>query len=624
MAVATDPILQQAFSQSIKPLDLSTVDYDKVDKSFDTLKSDIQKANAVNFQQYKYFAGKQEALLKNLNTDLSKVRGKDRLALRQRQLDGMKMVYDNDIVNALHSQDFWNNNSQLTQDIAMSKMGQSHADLIQKQMNTSKDFNNVANREKYKAVQEMELGELQNYSFNPITPIQALDLSAERKRLFDAYAKVTQSIYDKGGIFGAESLQGIGDEEWDKVLDASLAQTDDYGVSRMAWATDAYERTHPDKEDYTEEEVVQYYKSLFPKPDDVKTFGTLKNKTYPLTYEQKLELERTKTQGRINVAESTAEAKARYKTTEPKEASKDDILRNNIIRQEQKLISKGNYTAPNNDNVQDAFQSAMRSGLFNGTKNEKGIYLSKDVKNWQVGKVNFPPSGLDDGADLVFFRNKNNKSDYFYFDKANGKSYSPETMRQAMAGAKGQGLDFSGSGGGTSAYNGNVIDYTKKAGFGYKFGKMSSVKGLVVHHTGGRGSADSVINVFKERNFPAQYIMERDGKVYRALPNGARGQHVKKGEGIGKGFSNSNLEGIEVIAKNDNDWTNAQIEAMGAFVQDHSKTYGYDPYKTVFGHGEINSHKQKTEGMSFLNKFRKAKKSTTSKKKKSSSGVNWK
>lgn len=43
--LGTDPILLEAFRQSTKPQNLSTVDYDKVDKSFDKLNRSIQSYN---------------------------------------------------------------------------------------------------------------------------------------------------------------------------------------------------------------------------------------------------------------------------------------------------------------------------------------------------------------------------------------------------------------------------------------------------------------------------------------------------------------------------------------------------------------------------------------------------
>lgn len=149
-----------------------------------------------------------------------------------------------------------------------------------------------------------------------------------------------------------------------------------------------------------------------------------------------------------------------------------------------------------------------------------------------------------------------------------------------------------------------ITDLSKLAGFGYKFGSLGPVSGLIVHHTGGRGSPEGVIRTFQQRNFPAQYVMDREGKVYQTLPDGARGQQIKQGQGVGAGLSNANTLGIEVIAKDDNDWTPAQLESMGPFVTQVANKYGFDAHKNVWGHGEINPHKQATEGMAFVNRWR--------------------
>lgn len=150
-----------------------------------------------------------------------------------------------------------------------------------------------------------------------------------------------------------------------------------------------------------------------------------------------------------------------------------------------------------------------------------------------------------------------------------------------------------------------IIDMSEDAGFGYKFGKIPKVSGLVIHHTGGRGNVDSVLQTFRERNFPAQFIVDRDGKIYRALPDGARGQHIKDGQGVGEGLSNANTLGIEVIARDNNDWTDAERNALAPFVKGLGEKYGFDPLKSMFGHGEINSHKLADEGLSFVDWYRK-------------------
>lgn len=151
----------------------------------------------------------------------------------------------------------------------------------------------------------------------------------------------------------------------------------------------------------------------------------------------------------------------------------------------------------------------------------------------------------------------------------------------------------------------NIEDRSKEAGFGYRFGRFQGdPKGLIVHHTSGRGNASGVIGTFRERNFPAQYIMQRDGTVVRALPEGARGQHMKNGKGVGAGLGNRNMEGIEVIARGNDDWTEAQKASMRKFSIWHSQKYGYDATKMTFGHGEVNPHKERNEGMVAVNDIR--------------------
>jgi hypothetical protein len=133
---------------------------------------------------------------------------------------------------------------------------------------------------------------------------------------------------------------------------------------------------------------------------------------------------------------------------------------------------------------------------------------------------------------------------------------------------------------------------------------MPEVKGMVIHHTAGRGDVDGVISTFKQRNFPAHFVIDREGKVYQTLPDGARGQHMRPGQGRGAGLSNENMEGVEIIANDDGDITPAQKQAAIDLVNARAKQYGYDPKSSVFGHGEVNNHKQSTEGMTVVSALR--------------------
>lgn len=146
-----------------------------------------------------------------------------------------------------------------------------------------------------------------------------------------------------------------------------------------------------------------------------------------------------------------------------------------------------------------------------------------------------------------------------------------------------------------------IMDLSKsEKSLGTKFGKLEGdglAKGLILHHTGGRGKVGSIMDIFKQRGFPAQYVLDRDGTIYRTLPEGYQGRQIKSGKGIGQGFTNANTEGIEVIAKNSEDFTPKQQEALKKFIAWHSQKNLYDPTQTVFGHGEINPHKDPGEGL---------------------------
>lgn len=117
---------------------------------------------------------------------------------------------------------------------------------------------------------------------------------------------------------------------------------------------------------------------------------------------------------------------------------------------------------------------------------------------------------------------------------------------------------------------------------------------FIMHHTGGRGSPDGVRNTLAQRGLGVQYIMDRDGNI---VPGGGNMRsHMKDGWGVGKGLSNRNTVGMEIIAKNDRDVTPEQVEAAKKFI---AERYAKTP---VYGHGQVNpGHKEADEGMSVVN-----------------------
>lgn len=147
---------------------------------------------------------------------------------------------------------------------------------------------------------------------------------------------------------------------------------------------------------------------------------------------------------------------------------------------------------------------------------------------------------------------------------------------------------------------GPIKDRTSDAGFGERFGRLESVKGIIVHHTAGGATADDTIATFKKRGFPAHYVVEPDGTVVQTLPDGARGQHMRNGQGPGAGLSNANTIGIEVIARDNRGVTPQQKAATIALIQQKSQQHNIDPAKATFGHGEVNGHKESDEGMAIV------------------------
>jgi hypothetical protein len=100
--------------------------------------------------------------------------------------------------------------------------------------------------------------------------------------------------------------------------------------------------------------------------------------------------------------------------------------------------------------------------------------------------------------------------------------------------------------------------------------------------------------------------MERDGTIKQIGGPGSANimpeSRYRQSPILGKDrpfLENSNIVGMEVIAKNDKDVTPAQIAAARKFI---AEKY---PNTPVFGHGEVNpGHKEADEGMTITNAIR--------------------
>jgi|SRR5215467_46283 len=164
-----------------------------------------------------------------------------------------------------------------------------------------------------------------------------------------------------------------------------------------------------------------------------------------------------------------------------------------------------------------------------------------------------------------------------------------------------------------------IHDVTAQAGFGTKFGRYNTNPvGMVIHHTGGGTTVDQVLNVYKERGYPANFVIDKQGNIYQALPNGYQGRHIIGGTGLlGTGRSNANMEGVEIIANNDKDVNDAQRASAANLIAQRGAMWGYNPITSTFGHGEVNppkvdtntgrmydSHREPSEGFSVTNGIR--------------------
>lgn len=146
----------------------------------------------------------------------------------------------------------------------------------------------------------------------------------------------------------------------------------------------------------------------------------------------------------------------------------------------------------------------------------------------------------------------------------------------------------------------DINDLSGTEGGNWNFGSMQP-DALVIHHTAGRGTVDGVIQTFKERGFPAHFVVDREGKVTQVLGLTQKGQHTKPAQDS-SGITNSNSWGVEIIAKDDSDVLPIQAAAT-LRLTNYLKGFGLNPSKVV-GHGAINDHKQATEGQTVVNLLR--------------------
>jgi hypothetical protein len=125
----------------------------------------------------------------------------------------------------------------------------------------------------------------------------------------------------------------------------------------------------------------------------------------------------------------------------------------------------------------------------------------------------------------------------------------------------------------------------------YKNASLKNNKYFILHHTAGKGKASDVVNILNSRGLGIQYIIDREGKIYKAT-KGTKGAHVAYFyDTAPKDMNNSTAQGVEIIADNDSDILINQCKSALLLV----KSLGYS-LSQIYGHGEVSYNKLKTEG----------------------------
>ncbi len=95
-------------------------------------------------------------------------------------------------------------------------------------------------------------------------------------------------------------------------------------------------------------------------------------------------------------------------------------------------------------------------------------------------------------------------------------------------------------------------------------------------------------DTLRQRHLGVQFIMDRSGNI---VPGYGPSAHILPGTGAGAGLNNRNTVGMEIIARNNADVNEKQVEAAKRFVRERY------PNTPILGHGIVNpGHKEADEG----------------------------
>ena len=135
---------------------------------------------------------------------------------------------------------------------------------------------------------------------------------------------------------------------------------------------------------------------------------------------------------------------------------------------------------------------------------------------------------------------------------------------------------------------------------------------MAVHHTADKPIENLVkygqtVDAGRGGAFGYHYYIGRDGRVIQGAPLEKRTNHIKPPKNAARsgsfgGASNSNTIGISLVGGADGE-TPEQIKAAENLSRRLMAIHGIGP-ESVFGHGEIQSDRQHTEGEALVNLLR--------------------
>jgi hypothetical protein len=118
---------------------------------------------------------------------------------------------------------------------------------------------------------------------------------------------------------------------------------------------------------------------------------------------------------------------------------------------------------------------------------------------------------------------------------------------------------------------------------------------LIIHHTSGRNSAESVVDDWRTHRpgVGAQMIMDRDGTIHETQKEFGYNGTGNFLHSVVPGVSNQTAVGIEVIAKDDADMTPAQLQSLQRLAGPKG------PYANVpvYGHSQVSPGDRDNEGV---------------------------